>query len=209
MMRLFQFEYSPYAAKVRIALKLKGLSYEVVEVPYARRAELVALTGAMQIPVLEDGAQVISDSARIIEHLETKAGPKLRSNPLSVVLEQWTDELFEETAFRYACPGLEDRMGREQGEEARVLFRLIKERRYGAGAVSQWRADEAKYLAQTNAMLAPLLEVLQRQKFLFGELPSAADAALCGQLVMLEVSRPGFVATHAPGLSAWFDGLRC
>jgi glutathione S-transferase len=138
-MKFFQFSYSPFAAKARTCLKLKGLTCQLVEVPYTQRKELVAATGAMQVPVLVDGDRVISDSPRIVAYLEDKGGPSLSVDPLAVVFEQWADEYFEEVAFKYACPGLEDRMGEEQGEEARALFRLIKERRYGPGAVGDAR----------------------------------------------------------------------
>ncbi len=208
MMRLFQFAYSPYAAKVRIALKLKGLAYEVVEVPYAQRKELVAVSGGVGIPVLVDGAQVISDSPRILAHLETKGGPALRADPLSIVFEQWADEPFEETAFRLACPGLEDRMGADQGEEARLMFRLIKERKYGAGCIGQWRAEQAKWLAATKDALAPVVATLATRPFILGATPSVADCALAGQLVMLEAARAGFVRAEVPGLARWFDELR-
>jgi glutathione S-transferase len=37
LMRLFQFSYSPFAAKVRACLELKGVAFEPVEVPYLDR----------------------------------------------------------------------------------------------------------------------------------------------------------------------------
>lgn len=206
-MRLFQFSYSPYAAKLRIVLKLKGLAYEPVEVPYTKRHELVAATGGIGIPVLVDGDQVITDSPRIVEYLELKGGPPLRADPLALVLEQWADELFEEAAFRLACPGLEDRMGREQGEEARLMFRLVKERRYGAGAVAQWRSEHANHLAKTTALLQPIIQTLAARPFLLGPTVTVADAAVAGQLSMLEAAEAGWVRAHAPSLLGWYERL--
>lgn len=206
-MRLYQFTYSPFAAKVRVCLKLKHLPCEVVEVPYTQRAELVKVSGGIGIPVLVDGTTVITDSPRITAHLETKGGPSLRKNPLAVVLEQWADNWFEETAFRLACPGLEDRMGQTQGEEARLMFRLVKERRYGAGCIAQWRADQAKYAAETKAMLAPIVDAVRATGFVLGAEVSVADAAIVGQLHMVEAALPGWVKRELPSLSGWYEGL--
>jgi glutathione S-transferase len=207
-MRLLQFSYSPFAAKVRVCLKLKRLPCELVEVPYTQRKELVAVSGGVGVPVLVDGATVITDSPRITAYLETKGGPSLRVHPLAPVLEQWADNWLEETAFRLACPGLEDRMGADQGEEARLMFRLVKERRYGAGCVAQWRADQSKYLSETKALLAPVVEAVRSTGFVLGDAPSVADAAVVGQLSMVEVAFPVWVQTELPALANWFAALR-
>ena len=209
-MRLFQFSYSPFAAKVRICLKLQQLECERVEVPYTDRKELVAVSGGVGIPVLVDGATVITDSPRITAYLETKStGPSLRTHPLAPLLEQWADQWLEETAFRLACPGLEDRMGQTQGEEARLMFRLVKERRYGAGCIAQWRADQAKYTAETKALLAPVAAAVKASGFVLGDRVSVADAAVVGQLVMVEAALPGWVKTELPLLSTWYESLTC
>jgi glutathione S-transferase len=207
-MRLLQFTYSPFAAKLRTILKLKNLACEVVDVPYLDRSELVKLTGALYVPVLQDGDVVISDSARIVEYLEKKGGPTVYGDPLASVLEQWADEYFEEVAFKLACPGLEERMGRDQGLEAKALFQLIKERRYGSGCIAQWKREEAQWREKTLTLLAPIAQTLTQRPWLVGDSASVADAALAGQLTMVEFAFPGFVATHAPALSAWYAKLR-
>lgn len=202
-MRLFQFQYSPYAAKVRFACAVKQLALEVVEVPYTRRDELVKVSGGVGIPVLQDGTTVVSDSPRIIEHLDGKGGPKLRADPLAIVLEQWSDGPLEDAAFRFACPGLEDAIGTSQGEEARLMFRLVKERRYGAGIVGQWRGDTAKWAAETKQLLAPLEAALETREWLLPSGRSVADLAVAGQLHMVEWAHPGWVERTLPGLTAW------
>ncbi|MFT3713461.1 MAG: glutathione S-transferase family protein [Archangium sp.] len=207
-MRLLQFTYSPFAAKLRTILKLKNLACELVDVPYLDRSELVKLTGALYVPVLQDGETVISDSARIVQYLEKKGGPTMYGDPLASVLEQWADEYFEEVAFKLACPGLEERMGRDQGLEAKALFRLIKERRYGSGIIAQWKRDETQYREQTLTLLQPIVDTLKKRPWLVGDSVSVADAAVAGQLTMVEFAFPEFVAKHAPSLSAWYAKLK-
>ena len=201
-MRLLQFSYSPFAAKVRFCLALKHLEYALVEIPYTQRAELVKVSGGIGVPVLVDGATVVSDSARITAYLETKGGPSLRVHPLAIVLEQWADNGLEEAAFRLACPGLEDRIGREQGEEARLMFRLVKERRYGSGCIEAWRAAQSKHAAETKAMLEPIVKAVQASGFVLGDSASVADAAVAGQLHMIESALPGWVASNVPALNS-------
>lgn len=204
---LYQFTYSPFAAKVRVCLGLKQLACELINVPYLQRAELVKVSGGIHVPVLVDGANVISDSARIVDHLEERGGIGLRVNPLSVALEQWADEYFQEIAFRLACPGLEDVLGAQQGDEARLMFRLVKERRYGAGCVAKWREEDALHSKKTREALQPIVNAVKLHRYVFG-VPSAADAAVVGQLFMVETAKPGWVKQNAPELSDWFEQLR-
>lgn len=204
---LYQFAYSPFAARVRVCLALKKLSCELINVPYLQRAELVKVSGGIHVPVLVDGAHVIADSARIVDHLEEMGGIGLRVNPLSVALEQWADEYFQEIAFRLACPGLEDVLGAQQGDEARLMFRLVKERRYGAGCVTKWREEEAQHSQKTREALQPIENAVKLHRFVFG-VASAADAAVVGQLHMVETAKPGWVQENTPALHAWFEQLR-
>src|SRR4051812_41867507 len=99
-MKLFQFAYSPYAAKVRKCLELKHLAYEIVEVPYLDRRELMAVTGgSVHVPVLVDGRTVVTDSPRITAWLDEHHAPSLRPGALAgpaVVFEQWADQVLED-----------------------------------------------------------------------------------------------------------------
>jgi glutathione S-transferase len=210
-MRLFQFSYSPFAAKVRKCLELKGLEVEVVEVAYLDRRELVALTGGhVHVPVLDDGGKVVTDSARITAYLDERYESSLRLDPLAVVVEQWAEGPLEDVAFRVATPGLEARFAQIQGgrEDARALFRVMKERRYGAGCVEAWRREADELSARLVALLAPVAKKVGRQPFLLGETPTLADAAVYGQLFMVEAGAPGWIAACAPALRDWWERLR-
>jgi len=58
--------------KASRALKRAGVENEQVRVPYRKRDRdaVVELTGQPRVPVLVLGDQAISDSKRIVEHLE-------------------------------------------------------------------------------------------------------------------------------------------
>jgi len=209
-MRLFQFFYSPFAAKVRRCLELKGLAYEVVEVPYLDRRELVSKSGGYPlVPVLEDGDRVVVESARITAYLDERYPVSLRSNPLAVVLEQWADGPLEEVAFKVASPGIEERLVAHSGRvDAGALFRLMKERRYGPGCLETWRSGAEALCEELVALLGPLSQAVASRPFLLGEVPSLADAAVYGQLYMVEVGVPGFIPARAPVLRDWWERVR-
>lgn len=208
-MRLHQFPYSPFAAKVRKCLELKGLAFEIVNVPYADRRALVAVTGGtVQIPVIEDGARVLDESARITAYLDERHPPSLREDPLAVVIEGWADNVLEDAAFRLAAPAIHDRMAEAEGRpDAPALYRLIKERKFGSGCLEAWRAAERALADRVVSMLLPLGQAVGHRPFLLGTRASLADAAVYGQLFMLEVALPGFLKREAPALSAWFDRI--
>src|SRR5687767_3472537 len=83
-MKLYSFFRSSAAYRVRIALNLKGLGYEYLPVHLSRgggeqlRPDFLRVNPQALVPVLEDGAQVLSQSLAIIEYLdETHPDPPL------------------------------------------------------------------------------------------------------------------------------------
>src|SRR5262249_18389654 len=72
MRTLYHLPLSPYARKVRIALREKGLDFELaVEKVWERRPDFLAMNPAGTVPVLadEDGSIVV-DSGVICEYLD-------------------------------------------------------------------------------------------------------------------------------------------
>lgn len=70
---LYHFAFSHYNEKVRWALDHKGLAHQrVALVPGAHVPLIKRLTGKTQVPVLLYNGEVIADSARIIDTLETR-----------------------------------------------------------------------------------------------------------------------------------------
>ena len=208
-MRLHQFPYSPFAAKVRKCLELKGVAFEVVNVPYLDRRALVALTGGtLHVPVLEDGRQVMDESARITAYLDATYPPSLRDDPLAPVVEGWADNVLEDVAFRLASPGILDRLAELEGrEDVPAFFRLTKERKYGPGCIGAWRGAERALADRVIALLRPIGQALADRPFVLGPRPSVADAAIYGQLLMLEFAHPGFVGRELPLMASWYAGL--
>jgi glutathione S-transferase len=98
MLELHQFRHSAFCEKVRLILAAKGLAYSVVEVtPGLGQLQLLRLSGQRQVPVLVDGAEVITDSSAIALYLEDQVAepallpvdPAERARVL--LLEDWAD----------------------------------------------------------------------------------------------------------------------
>jgi len=71
MITLYQVEWCAYAHRVRQLLTELGLTYTIVNVPCAHgdRAELVAISGQRETPVLIDNEQIYRSSDEIIAYL--------------------------------------------------------------------------------------------------------------------------------------------
>lgn len=80
-MRLFYSLYSPYARKVRVALRELGLLDQVEEVivdPFQSPANLLTLNPLSKVPALEVDGQGLFDSGVICEYLDQLSGaPRL------------------------------------------------------------------------------------------------------------------------------------
>jgi glutathione S-transferase len=71
MLTLYQVEWCPHCHRVRKVLTELGLTYVAVNVAARQeeRADVVALTGAPAVPVLQDGDRVVAPSGEIITYL--------------------------------------------------------------------------------------------------------------------------------------------
>lgn len=200
-MKLYQFAYSPYAAKVRKVLELKRLPHEVIEVPYLDRREVVRLSNQVVLPMLVDGDRAIADSPAITAYLDERYAPNLRPG-VAAAIESWADSTFEDVAFRIASPAVEPKVAALNGgrDDARAMYRYVKERKFGVGCIDAWARDQT----QLTAKLRALATMLRPDSFLLGDEPTLADAAVYGNLFMLEWAMPGWVARELPHLAEWY-----
>jgi glutathione S-transferase len=195
-MKLYRFRYSPYARKVQILLDLLGARYELVEVPYSDREEIARVTGGyVYVPVLVDGGKVVTESRSICEHLLAgEAGARLVPSPWEGPIwayADFTDGPLEDILFRIASPAVRDAW---KSASDRALYVLIKERKFGAGCVDAWQRDQGALIARAQHLLAPTIRTLASRRFLFGDAPTLADAALYGECQMIKEADPRLLA---------------
>jgi len=183
--RLFQFRPSPLCAKIRKILEFKGLEYDVVEVDYHDRAQLLAATGQIQVPALElEGGEVAVDSDWIVTRLEALSPDPAVIPPVSgglhLVLTRYFEGEFGAALLRLAMPDLLD-FYRYQGEQQLAFFQMVHDAKHGTGSCERMVAESESNLEQVLEILAPLDEALTEKAFLLGRL-GLADFALYGQL---------------------------
>ena len=156
--KLYQFLGSPFCAKVRKLLAFKGVEFEVVEVDYLERKELLLASGQITVPAVTlDSGETIVDSARIATRLE-ELYPEPTIFPagwrgMHLVLADYIDNQLEDSIYRVA---LADELAyySRQGADRAALWRLIRERKYGAGFVDRVVADHAANWERARAALS-------------------------------------------------------
>jgi glutathione S-transferase len=209
-MKLYRFRYSPYARKVQMVLDLLGARYDLIEVPYSDRNEIARLTGGyVYVPVLvDDSGRVVIESRDICQHLLAgEAGERLVPPPWQGPIWAYADFVdgpLEDVLFRIASPAVRDRWS-NPGD--RALYVLIKERKFGAGCVDAWQRDRDVLVRKARTLLTPTLLTLASRKFLFGETPTLADAALYGVCKMLDEADPQLLPQVAEHLVPFTQGI--
>jgi glutathione S-transferase len=183
--RLYQFLTSPFCAKVRKVLDFKDVEYEIVEVDYLERKELLIASGQMTVPALTlASGETIVDSARIVRRLE-ELYPEPTVLPPSwsgmhQVLADYIDTQLEDALFGASIP---DKIAffRRQGRDREAWWRMVRDRRYGAGFVDRMIAERGAQETRARQALLPFEQALADRAFLLGRI-GLADFALYGQL---------------------------
>jgi glutathione S-transferase len=135
-MILYQHPLSPYAQKIRIALREKGLSFDAKPWPIAGPdAPPILVNPRVELPTLDDGGVVIFDSTIILEYLEDRfPDPPLLPPGAAAcakvrMIEEVCDTHYEainwglgELRFFERAPGaLGEKLRRRAGEQIRDL----------------------------------------------------------------------------------------
>ncbi|MHA7815492.1 MAG: glutathione S-transferase family protein [Pseudohaliea sp.] len=198
---LHHHDPSPFAEKVRLALGLKGLAWQSVQIPMVMpKPQLTALTGGYRkTPVLQVGADVYCDTRRIALELERRfPGPGLfpaGSEGVALALGYWSDTaLFQPGAAlsmgtneQIPAPVLEDRM---------AFFDFLED--------DDLCAPPDHFFSQFVAGLAQLERMLaDGRDWLLGDAPGWADVACYSPVWMCRGNIAG-----GDGLLAPFTRLR-
>lgn len=94
-MKVYGANLSPNVRKVIVALNLKNLEYEQIQVrPGTKTPEFLAISPLGLIPAFQDGELTISDSSIIIEYLDEQypGTPIMPSNPKDRAKSRWLEE---------------------------------------------------------------------------------------------------------------------
>ncbi len=172
---LHHFDASPFAEKVRVALGIKGLAWHSVEIPMVMpKPDLVALTGGYRkTPVMQIGADVYCDTARIAVELQRRFGGAAlfdeSSEAQCQVIAAWSDAAL----FR---PGA----GLSMGTNPDLPEAILSDRFAFFDFLDRdsLPSEIPALFAQYRAGLQRLEDMLQDgRRFLLGDRVSWADAA--------------------------------
>jgi glutathione S-transferase len=171
---LHHFDYSPFAEKARLALGLKRLAWQSVQIPMNMpRPDLMPLTGGYRkTPTLQIGADIYCDSRLIARELERRyPTPTLfpgGNAGLAQAFSHWSD-----TAYFQPGAGLSMAMNKQGIDPA-----VIEDRKqfFNFMDFDRLDVDVAHMLTQVRANAALLDEQLaDGRAFLLGAAPSWAD----------------------------------
>ncbi len=207
--------FSPYCWRIRMALAHKGLSVDTVPWRFTEK-DAIAFSGQGRVPVIRDGAAVVSDSWAIACHLEDSYPdrPSLFGGPVGKAharfINAWADNVVLGGAARLVVCDILDVIDAKDVD----YFRTSREQRFGTTLEAVQEDGRANRLAAFRDSLAPARVVLRAQPWLGGTSPSYADYILFGTLQWPRcVSRFDLLAADDPVL-AWqeraldlFDGL--
>jgi len=173
-MKLYTFFRSSASYRVRIALNLKGITYEQVPIHLRRgggeqfSAAYRAINPQALVPVLEDNGRILTQSLAIIEYLDEKY-----PNPPLVPKDPADKALVRSLALGIACEV-------HPIQNLRVLKHVKAAYNQTDEQVNQW----AQHWIDLG--LAALQEMIvaqpKRSGFCFGAAPTLADICLIPQL---------------------------
>ena len=181
---------TPYTEKVRRALLLKGLPFELREpespADYKRWSPETGL-----LPVLAIDSERVADSTRILVRLDElfPKPPLLSPDPVIAEqqrqLEDWADESFSWHWNRWLA------LARRQADAKRAApggrsgpaRRLLAWLRAGGS----WERPETALLRNVDDRLGDLVNLLGTRRFFYADQPSMADLGVYGMLSVLRL----------------------
>ena len=194
-LRLWSFELSPYAGKVRVALAEKGVDYELVELaPGNRPARLKELNPLGKVPVLEVDGYALRESSVICEWLEeTHPDPALLpTDPHDRAwLRAWGKWIDDEITSRFFLSMRKFAFGKDEGDPDDIVERLQ------ASIPASWSILEEQLGRHDGPWLLG-------NSFTLADLCGMADAVRMPQWTPHLLPDP----TAHPRVTSWMEALR-
>jgi glutathione S-transferase len=176
--------YSPYCWRTRMALAHKGLDAKGELCAHGDKK--LAFSGQSLVPVLVDGAKVVSDSWSIAVYLDEAYPDRpmlmdgAQGRSFAKFINTWTDTIIGRPLVRSLYLDIWKTLHRDADADR---FRKLREERNGATLEALY-ANRAKDFAELNREIAPLNELLNHQPFVAGSAPAYADYIVFGTLQM-------------------------
>src|SRR6266436_3693446 len=187
MIELIQFPWSPFCIVQRRILEFSGVKFKIINVPNGDRSLVWRLSRERYygVPIIRDGQSVIfemsEDSQVIAKYVDAKFGLGLfpwELEGVQSILWRYIESEIEGIGFK-----LNDIYWREMVPASdRLLFLRHKERKFGRGCISLWRANQKQMFQQLAERLVPFEEMLIYKPFLPDQRHRLVDFDLFGML---------------------------
>ncbi|ODN42197.1 glutaredoxin 2 [Piscirickettsia litoralis] len=184
-MTLYEYKYCPYCIRVRLALGLKNIPYDVVAVDYADSELPTRLIGKKMVPVLEvSEGKYLAESLDIVKYLdENNAGPAIvvskRQAEIEGILSESRRAVYGLLAPRWLSVGFKELESQAAQDYLRNKFETSLE-----CTLEESLEKTPKYLEQIKTMFTKLEALLTSTESVDGVI-SYADIVLVAPLVNL------------------------
>lgn len=180
MLTFFQEPFSHWCVKVRKILDYKQLKYEVKDVHYHDKRELLKATGQDYVPAIVNDGKIIT-YPDIPDYLEELApSPSIYPNEtkaLAKLMENWAHYRLEEIVWRYVVADFPKTF---KDDLERWVFVELQEAKRGSLELMESRKPAFK--TDMNAHFEMLEQMLKGHRFLLAETPTLADFATYGAI---------------------------
>ena len=178
MIELIQFPWSPFCLVQRRILEYAGVPFKKTNIHNQDRSLVWRLTRRRYygVPIIRDGRAVVFETD---DH--------------SQVIAKYIDGKYQLNLFPRTFRGVD-----------RILWRFIKERKFGRGCLDQWRTRQHELITDLTQVLVPFELMLAGRPFLLQEQPHFIDFDLWGMLAnFLFTGHYQLPALHSC-LNEWF-----
>ena len=195
--------FSPYCWRTKLALAHKGMPVDAMPWRFTE-TDTLAFSGQGRVPVIQDGATVVSDSWTIAVYLEQSAPTPtifggVGGQAHARFINAWADSVVMPGIATLIVSDLLDVVA----EKDRDYFRSSRESRFGK-TLEEVQAGREDRVAAFRASLTPLRVALQGRPWLGGATPSYADHIVAGTLMWPRCTSAFPVVDPEGPISEWF-----
>ncbi len=197
--------FSPFCWRIRMALAHKGLAFDSIPWRFTER-ERLSFTGHDKVPVLVDGARVVTESWDIATYLDEAypdAPSLMHGQPAPYrFVAAWSESVLHTGIVRLIVSDIPDMLDPQD----RAYFIESRERRFGM-PLAQVTAGREERLSAFRASLQPLRGTLAAQPFLGGEEPDFADYLIFGAMMWARVTSPLALVAPEDAVHGWLERM--
>lgn len=217
MIKLYQYELSPFCTKVALILNIKNVPYKIVEVPLSKAKTVKQYSTTSKLPIIEHEGIFVDDSTEIAYYLEEKfpEPPLIPQEPKLFakchLYEDWADESlnFYMMKLRW-LPHNKHYWANELAKNDRGLWRWIISKfvakstlkildKQGVG-----RKSEKAALKDIDRHMQAISADLEGKAFLLGDYLSLADISVFSQVKWIYQNSEGkAIIDKYPSINEW------